>query len=79
MPVPGKRILDPRTLAIGAGLTEDEPVKSDKTPPQRRRWTTPKLTPFGSLATIVQTTNPGKPSFGKDGGGMGGGEEMFMS
>ena len=32
MRVPGKRILARRTLAISAGLTEDEPVKSDKTP-----------------------------------------------
>ena len=79
MRAPGKRILARRTLAISASLTEDEPVKSDKKPPQRRRWATPKLTPFGSLATIVQTTNPGKPSFGMDGGGTGGGEEMFMS
>jgi hypothetical protein len=42
-------------------------------------WQSPQVTEVGDLQTLVQTLNPGKPSFGTDGGGVGGGEEMFMT
>lgn len=46
---------------------------------RKKTWQSPQITEVGDLQTLVQTTNPGKPSFGTDGGGVGGGEEMFMS
>lgn len=45
----------------------------------RKVWQSPAIKEAGDLRTLVQALNPGKPSFGIDGGGVGGGEEMFMS
>ncbi len=45
----------------------------------KKVWQPPAIKEAGDLRTLVQALNPGKPSFGLDGGGVGGGEEMFMN
>jgi len=45
----------------------------------KKVWQSPAIKEAGDLRTLVQATNPGKPSFGFDGVGVGSGEEMFMS
>ncbi len=58
---------------MGNGLDHDRPVRRKKV------WQPPEITEVGDLRTLVQALNPGKPSVGLDGGGVGGGEEMFMN
>ena len=43
----------------------------------KTEWETPKLTVLGQLKDFINAGNPGKSSFGSDGGG-GGGPEMTM-
>jgi len=54
---------------------------TDRERPGRRKkvWQSPEIKEVGELRTLVQALDPGKPSFGTDGGGVGGGEEMFMT
>ena len=51
----------------------------EKSVSRKKVWQRPEITEVGDLRTLVQALNVGKPSFGTDGGGVGGGEEMFMS
>ena len=44
----------------------------------QKPWKRPELDRLGNLKTFVKATNPGKPDFGIDGEGVGGGEEMDM-
>jgi hypothetical protein len=44
----------------------------------KKVWESPKITEVGDLRTLVQSLVPGKPSPGKDGVGVGGGEEMMQ-
>lgn len=46
---------------------------------RKKVWQSPAIKEVGDLQTLVQTLNAGKPSVGIDGGGVGGGEEMFMN
>ena len=43
----------------------------------RKAWRAPRLQKLGTLSMLTQSSVPGKPSLGQDGGGQGGGEEMW--
>jgi hypothetical protein len=60
-------------------MTENVSTPKEVSPPAKKAWHQPGVTELGNLRAFVQATNPGKPSFGIDGGGGGAGEEMFMN
>lgn len=54
-------------------------TRDDRQVDGKQAWRSPEIKEIGNVHTLVQALNPGKPSFGVDGGGVGGGEEMFMT
>lgn len=47
--------------------------------PKKKLWRSPRIEALGNLKDVIKATNPGKSTFGTDGQGGGGGEEMFMA